>query len=257
MMSGSGAGLQFDPEWRITLFCLVFVPLMIGLGFWQLQRAEEKAALATAWEERQAQPPAPLSALVSAPAADLPYAPVQLDGSFLAEQYFLLDNRIQQGQFGYEVLGILQLADGSGSAVVNRGWIAGDASRRTLPRVPPVPGRVTVTGHVYVSPGTPYQLAEQQLGPEWPKRIQATEMEKLVPAIEALNGTGVFPYPIRIDADGPGALLVDWVIVNMSPQKHHGYALQWFTMAAVLLIFYVLRSTNLWQLLSGSGRTQE
>ena len=103
------------------------------------QRAEEKAALATAWEERQAQPPAPLSALVSKPAADLPYAPVQLDGSFLAEQYFLLDNRIQQGQFGYEVLGILQLADGSGSAVVNRGWIAGDASRRTLPRVPPVP----------------------------------------------------------------------------------------------------------------------
>ena len=257
MMPASSAGFQFDPEWRITLFCLVFVPLMIGLGFWQLQRAQEKAALATAWEERQAQPPAPLSALVSTPAADLAYAPVQLDGSFLAEEYFLLDNRIQHGQFGYEVLGILQLADGSGSAVVNRGWIAGDASRRTLPRVPSVPGRVTITGHVYVSPGAPYQLAEQQLGPDWPKRIQATEMDKLVPAIEALNGNSVFPYPIRIDADGPGALLVDWVIVNMSPQKHQGYALQWFTMAAVLFVFYVLRSTNLWQLLSGSGRTQE
>jgi len=257
MMPGSSAGFQFDPEWRITLFCLVLVPVMIGLGFWQLQRAEDKAALATSWEERQAQRPAPLPELVNKPATELAYAPVQLNGSFLEEEYFLLDNRIHHGQFGYEVLGILQLADGSGSAVVNRGWIAGDASRRTLPPVPWVQGRVTITGHVYVSPGAPYQLAEQQLGPDWPKRIQAVEMEKLGPAIEALNGDSVFPYPIRMDADAPGALLVDWMIVNMSPQKHQGYAVQWFTMAAVLFIFYLLRCTNLWQLLNRSRRTQE
>ena len=39
------------------------------------------------------------------------------------------------------------------------------------------------------------------------------------------------------------------------PRKHQGYAVQWFAMAAVLLIFYLLRSSNLWQLLTGSNGT--
>ena len=47
----------------------------------------------------------------------------------------------------------------------------------------------------------------------------------------------------------PGALAVDWQVVNVSPEKHGAYAVQWFTMAAVLLMFYVLRSSNMWQLL--------
>ena len=78
------------------------------------------------------------------------------------------------------------------------------------------------------------------------------EMDKLQPPIMALVSGAVFPYPVRIDADAPGALLVDWQVVNMSPHKHQGYALQWFVMAAVLFVFYVLRCSNLWQLLSAS-----
>ena len=48
------AQLEFDFEWRITLFTLVLLPLLISLGFWQLQRAEEKAQLAAAFELQQA-----------------------------------------------------------------------------------------------------------------------------------------------------------------------------------------------------------
>ncbi|HDY82351.1 MAG: SURF1 family protein [Gammaproteobacteria bacterium] len=251
-MPHSGVGFQFDPEWRITLFTVVMVTLMVGLGLWQLQRAEEKAALAEAFAQRQVQHPALLSELWDKPASTLAYAPVQLTGTFLQGEYFLLDNRISGGRFGYEVLGILRLGDGSGTVLVNRGWIAGDSSRRELPDVPQVRGQVNVTGHVYVAPGAPYLLAEQQLQAGWPKRIQAVEMDKLQPPIMALVSGAVFPYPVRIDADAPGALLVDWQVVNMSPHKHQGYALQWFVMAAVLFVFYVLRCSNLWQLLSAS-----
>ena len=42
----SPARFRFEPEWRITLFTLVLVPAMVGLGFWLLQRAGEKAILA-------------------------------------------------------------------------------------------------------------------------------------------------------------------------------------------------------------------
>ena len=44
-MSGKKTGLHFDFEWRITVFTAVMVPLMLSLGFWQLQRADEKASL--------------------------------------------------------------------------------------------------------------------------------------------------------------------------------------------------------------------
>ena len=256
-MSAAKPGVQFDFEWRITLFTLVMVPLMVSLGYWQLQRAEEKAFLASSFEKRQQQRPAPLSQLWDKSADTLAYAPVQVQGTFSVDAYFLLDNQVQNKQVGYEVLGILTLDDGSGSVLINRGWIAGDPARRSLPAVPPVEGAVSIVGHIYVAPGEPYLLAEQQLDGAWPLIIQAVEMEKLLPAVEVQIGGSVFRYPVRIDKGEPGALSVSWQVVNMSPQKHQGYALQWFAMAAVLLVFFLVSSSNLWQLLSGSVRVEK
>ena len=78
-------------------------------------------------------------------------------------------------------------------------------------------------------------------------------MEKIVPVVGAVSGQRVFPYPVRIDAGEPGALAVEWQVVNMSPDKHRAYAAQWFTMALFLLVFFVMRSSNLWQLVKSSG----
>jgi len=256
-MSGLKPGFSFDFEWRITLFTVVMVPLMISLGFWQLQRAEEKASLALSFEERQQQRPAPLIELWNTPADALAYTRVRMSGTFLPDAYFLLDNQVRNGQFGYEVLGILQLSDAAGAVLVNRGWIAGDAARQSLPQVPLVRGPVDITAHIYVAPGEPYLLAEQKLDNAWPKRIQAVEMDKLIPAVAGLSHGKVFPFPVRIDASAQGALAVNWQVVNMSPQMHHGYAVQWFAMAVVLLVFYLLRSSNVWQLITGSGRAGE
>ena len=131
-MSGEKTGLHFDLEWRITLFTVVMVSLMFSLGLWQLQRADEKAALASSFEERQRQRPAPVSELWNQSAESLAYVPVQVSGNYLADQYFLLDNQIHNGKFGYQVLNVLRLSDSAGSVLVNRGWIAGDSGRRAL-----------------------------------------------------------------------------------------------------------------------------
>lgn len=248
-MAGTPEGFKFDPEWRITLFTLLLVPIMVGLGFWQLQRADEKAALAASFEQRQMQPPALPADIWDKSAESLAYLPVRLHGTFVPDAYFLLDNRIQGGRFGYEVLAVLRLAGGNRSVLVNRGWVAGDPARRALPQVPQTVGPLEISGHVYVAPGKPYLLAEQTLQPGWPKLLQAVEMDKLGPAVSVLTGETVFPYPVRIDADSPAALSADWQVINVSPDKHHGYAVQWFTMAAVLFVFYLLRCSNLWQLL--------
>lgn len=253
-MFGLSKGLRFDLEWRTTLFTVLLVPVMTGLGFWQLQRAEDKAVLAAAWEQRQSEPPVALEQLWDEPVESLSYRPVTVSGTFSQDRYFLLDNRIHEGRFGYEVLDVVQLADGDRSVLVNRGWIAGDGARLELPVVPLVSGRVELSGHLYVAPGAPYMLAEQQLEEGWPKVLQALEMQKVLTALgETANGQ-MFPYSVRIAAGQPGALTVDWQVVNVSPEKHQAYAAQWFTMAAVLLLFYLLRSSNLWQWIKRSGR---
>lgn len=257
MMIAARPGLRFDIEWRITLATLVLVPLMIGLGVWQLQRAAEKAALAARFEARQRQTPTPIVQLWDAPADALAYAPVSLTGRFLPETYFLLDNQMRGRQFGYEVLGVMQLAADARLVVVNRGWIAGDALRQVLPPVPVVEGVVTITGHVYIAPGEPFLLAEQNFEGGWPKRIQAVEMDKLAQAIAAVQAGAVFPYSVRIDAGEVGALAAEWQVVNMSPEKHQAYAVQWFAMAAVLFGYYLFRSSNLRQVLLGAGSKGE
>jgi cytochrome oxidase assembly protein ShyY1 len=249
-MKAMAVGFRFDPEWRITLFTLVMVPTMIGLGFWQLDRAEEKQRLAEAWERQQARPAAPVEALLDREPAALAYRQATATGRFREGEYLLLDNRVHRGKFGYEVLGIMDLERVDMAVLVNRGWVAGDPARLSLPAVPPVTGTQTVAGHVYVPPGEPYLLAEQQLSEGWPKVIQALEISEITPAVGA---GGVFPHVLRLDQESPAALTVDWRVVNVQPDKHTGYAVQWFAMAAVLAVFYILRSSNLWQLLT-AGR---
>jgi cytochrome oxidase assembly protein ShyY1 len=223
---------------------------MIGLGFWQLQRAEEKTRLAIGWEQRRQQAPAALSGLWDAAPDALAYRRVQLAGEFLEGRYFLVDNKTRQGRFGYEVVAVFE-QDSGGLVLVNRGWIAGDPARLSLPQVPLVAGTQEVSGHVYVSPGKPYLLGEQVLADGWPKRVQAIEIDKLGPVL----GERLFPFTVRLDRDQAGALDAEWLIVNVSPEKHQAYAVQWFTMAAVMAGFYLLRSTNIWQLLT--GRSEE
>jgi len=251
-MRASLGALELDLEWRTTLLVVLLLPALIALGFWQLDREAEKRELLARFEARQAAAPEPIDGALAArgPGA-LAYLPVRLRGRYLADRYLLLDNRVQGGRFGYEVVSLFAREDG-GYALVNRGWVPGDPARRSLPEPAAPAGVVALTGQLYVPPDPPYLLADQSSAvDDWPRVLQALEMGPLVEALAAELGEPVFPWSVRLDADAPGALAVDWPVVNVSPAKHRGYAVQWFSMAAVLGLFFVLRSSNLWALLRG------
>lgn len=240
--------LRFDVEWRITLATAVLFPLLISLGFWQLERAGEKQQLEAEWSQRQSAAPAALSTLRDRDADELVYRGVRLRGEFLEGSYLLLDNRVRQGRFGYEVVGVMALEDG-GLALVNRGWLAGDPARRELPDVAWPAGTVTLSGHLYRSPGEPYLLGEQDFSGDWPLVVQALDIDAIAARLRAEYAAELFPLEVRMAAAQPGALLTDWQVVNASPAKHRAYAVQWFSMAAVLLLFWLLRNSNLWSLI--------
>ena len=67
-------------------------------------------------------------------------------------------------------------------------------------------------------------------GAPWPRLVTAIEPDKLWADL----GRNGFAYELR-QQSGPGAYRTDWPVVAMGPEKHLGYAVQWFAMAAALL----------------------
>lgn len=253
-MPDRASGFQFYPEWRIALATALLLPFLVGLGFWQLERAREKADLGEIWEQRSHEPPTPLSQVVGQDPDTLAFKPILVTGKYVEDAVFLLDNRIHKGQFGYEVLALFDVDGINLSVLVNRGWIGGDPARLSLPQIPREEAQISLSGHLYIPQDKPFLLAEQIFEPDWPKRIQALEMDKIAQAVPNQTSQNMFPHLLRIDNGQPSALTVDWKIVNVSPEKHVAYAFQWFAMAVFLAILYLLRSTNLWQLLPFTKR---
>lgn len=118
-MNAVASSRRFAPGWPTTLFVVFFLPLLLGLGSWQMQRAEEKRELQSLIDLGQAQLPTSLRSVQAEPS--MHWRPVRLQGSFDAERVWLLDNRTRGGQAGVEVLQLF--SDQSGQElVVNRGW---------------------------------------------------------------------------------------------------------------------------------------
>ena len=99
-------------------------------------------------------------------------------------------------------------------------------------------------------------LMQKPVPPETlPAVVQTLYWDQWSESLAALTQHEVLPFEIRIAPDSPAALAAEWPVVNQSPSKHVGYAVQWFAMAAVLAVIGVLRLTNVRALVSGSGAT--
>jgi len=232
--------LQLDINWKMALVTAILLPLLLALGFWQLSREQEKIAVQTLHDERRDQQVLAVESLFSpVPEEDaLAYLPVQASGRYDNTRQFLLDNRMHQSRPGYELITPLQTD--AGVVMVNRGWLPQGPSRQELPALPSVEQDVTVVGTVYVPPGRTFVLsdAQEQSAEQWPKVIQRIEIDEMAEML----GTELFPHTVRLRDGEPGALVIDWPVITSGPETHRGYAIQWFTMAAVLLLLFVYTS---------------
>jgi surfeit locus 1 family protein len=232
---------RYHFDWKLTLLTALLLPLMISLGFWQLRREDEKLALQTAYDARQREAPVALSTLDIT--QDQQYRQVSLRGRYDNAHNFLLDNRIYQGQVGYEVIVPFETADGT-VVLVNRGWMAQGRTRQELPAIPAVEEEVSIDGSVYQPVGASLVLGDALESEGWPKVIQTLAPLRLA----ELSGTGdaskVFPYTVRLAAAAPGVLTRYWPVISTTPEKHRGYAVQWFAMATALAGLYFYYSTK-------------
>lgn len=133
---------------RAALAVVAFSVACVFLGRWQLHRYEAKAARADRIDANYDAAPVPLGAVLATPEAALPlrdeWRPVEVTGRYEPDGTLLVRNRPRDGDFGYEVLVPLRLADGS-ALLVDRGWIPFGQTAGTAARVPEPPaGQVRV-----------------------------------------------------------------------------------------------------------------
>jgi surfeit locus 1 family protein len=227
--------LRWMPDWRINLLALLLLPVLLSLGFWQLDRADEKQQLQMQYQQRQQTGPIDIATI--ALEQDLSYQPVTLIGEYQTLPYtVLLDNKIYRGRFGYEIITAVKRTDTEQWVWVNRGWLAGDPTRQSLPDIAEISGSVAITGTVHVPQKTLLVLGDEvQYRGQWPRVVQSIDIAALADEL----GVAMFPFVVRIDPQQAGALQTDWPVTTVTPEKHIGYAVQWFAMALVLLLITV------------------
>jgi surfeit locus 1 family protein len=228
----SGQGRRWHFDWRLLLFAGIFLPILISLGVWQLERAGEKQARLQQWEQQsgnlgwQAHIEAGLEA----------GQPVTLIGQY-DEYTWFLDNRTRDGAAGYEVLTLFNPDQGE-SLVVNRGWVLAPRRRDELPAVTIPEGTVELSGRLSEYPEPPVLMGTSSEQTDWPRRVQSLSRAN----VEAL-GVSVAPLVLRLSGpDQPGAYRADWTPDLMGPQTHYGYATQWFSLALALVILTAVAS---------------
>ncbi len=198
----------------------------IRLGLWQLNRAEQKEAIAAAIEVGQQG--APIRMQRYSQVDD--YTPVRLDGQF-DERAILLDNQIVESMRGVHVYMPFLPADGGPAVLVNRGWRQLGVTQQINLEALRTP--VEVSGLMRSPPRVGMRLGEVNLiSTQWPQSLPYLDMT----AIETALGLPLAEQILLLTDEADDGLLRDWQLKTMPPAKHLAYALQWFTMAGAVFI---------------------
>jgi surfeit locus 1 family protein len=159
------------------------------------------------------------------------YQSITVKGYFLMDK-ILLDNQHYQHQFGYDVISPLVLSSGQ-IVLVDRGWII---KSRGVSGVDVPSGMVNLTGSAYYPSDKNWLLGQAVEKHEDGLLVLELLDIKLVGHI--LNKS-VYPFVIRLARDEPNGYTREWAVVAMNPQRHYGYAFQWFAIGLVIFIIFV------------------
>ena len=238
------AKFQWQLNWKILVFVGLFLPITILLGFWQLDRADQKEEI-LAMQDRQQQLP-PLTNADWNQDLSNHLRRVNLMGSLDADRYLLLANRTIDAQVGYEVIALAETLDRNNNLVVefvNRGWVPASLNRAELPEILTPSREQPLSGYYYCPEANTMIKESLEFEDAWPAIIYSMD-NTVAQAMELALNRSALPCEIRLDPS-PLAFRVQWQVVNQGVQKHIGYAVQWFSMAFALIILALFSNSNL------------
>ena len=194
------------------------------LGVWQIERAAHKEGLLQAFNSEQESPPIRLTS------QSPDWSRVFVDGVFDSSRQILIDNQIHNGKVGYKIFTPFRFDDNK-IVLVDRGWIGQGQSRSDLPQLNILEKKSRIIATV-TSPEQGVLAGSELLTNEWPRVSQSKAVEVIASA---------FNEPILdivLVLDPGSSQITEFIQIKpfaITPVKHYGYAMQWFTMSIVLL----------------------
>ncbi len=224
-----------------VFFGVAVTALGVTLGTWQTRRGDEKATLQARWDAAEAMSPIPVNsgAAIAQVTAQLPRR-VEVRGEYLPAGTVYIDNRSLNGVAGFQVVTPLRVHDGA-NVLVNRGWIARDVRDPAL-----MPGIETPAGAVAIE-GLAVARVPRLLELAPPKSLRVPGVwPNLEPdEYERITGIAVARFIVQQTNPTADTLQRIWPQPASGVEKHRGYALQWFGLAALsagLTIFFGVRA---------------
>lgn len=236
-------GVQFKPRISATLGVIAGVALFVYLGMWQAGKADRRSAEIAQHEQRGRLGPYQVSPTVIG-AEQIQDAPVAVRGTFEADKQFYIDNRQEDGKPGIHVITPLRIEGSQTRVLVNRGWVGWGSSRGQIPSVDIPTGEVQINGIAAVPSTKKFFLMpdHEDANPKLWTRLDLQRYGKLY--VEPIQPFVILQNPDSGAAgSGKGPTLVRrWPPPEDRVAMHQSYSMQWFGMAAALLIFYVVAS---------------
>ncbi len=201
--------------------------LLISLGFWQLDRANEKRVI----EDQIANANSFDVELVTSVEflKDREYYHVRLQGSYVGDKQFVYDNQIVDQVSGYYVLTPLVLKGDSKAVLINRGFIPWNGRRDKLADID-ISENLTEVKVQISKPVKRMELEASEIAGEFPVLIQALDLDDMstIAALDFINVVGL------LSPESENGFVRQWEPYTGSIERHIGYAIQWFLMALVL-----------------------
>lgn len=232
------------PSWFAVVLTLAGIALFVRLGIWQLDRADEARRLLATFDAAPKAALEDFAGVRTAPPADR-YPHVRLRGRFLGDRGWLRDEQVRDGRLGVEAYAAFAVDNGdapggSGEALlVDRGWIAWSHERGTQPVLPPLAeGEVTLTGVYAPFPGNGIRVGGNALARQsaWPKLTLAIDANEIAADLQR----PLLPRVLLLDADAASGFARSWTPSVMPPERHRGYAVQWFAFAVAAIVIFIL-----------------
>ena len=226
---------QFKPTLTVSLITLVVFIILMSLGLWQLNRAELKLrtqqALLSSLEQSEIEVVSPLKAN-----EEYRFRQTRFNGYFDTKHQYLLDNRVEKGRPGFLVITPFIYASGKAVILVNRGWLPLGKSRQDLPDITVIEKPQLIHGVIADLPGKLPSFGINKVASDglWPKVIRDVEIDQ----ISLDLGYTTPPYLLQLKQGSLSAYAQNWQPVASGPEKNQSYAVQWFSMALVILILF-------------------
>lgn len=216
------------------LIVTIVISILCSLGSWQIARYEDKKERVIQISERQAQGVIEHRMLTALNLSDVRDIMINISPLEYSDKYLWLDNQQSNGQIGFKL--VVPVNTEEGWLLVNMGWVKGRKDRLTLPNIPALEELTKpLTGAISI-PGINRFVTETALNDgQFPKVIQQIEISRLGDLIDK----PLLPYMLTVTQPSEDYIR-QWTPVVMAPEKHIGYAIQWFGLAIAAFIIYFI-----------------